>query len=183
MRWCCSPNAIAFGYCHNGSDTYGRLIIDKKKFTGQHRFLNVPINGIWQGSVKYGKLEVAKDSGRYIMILANCNDEGRDVNVSGEYIWKSRPGFLPGELFQEMYFCLALTLVYVGVMLWYGLSMRHYSDATIPIQKWVLGTIVLGWLELFFRTGDYFVWNEYGKRVWSFAYMGTSLVVHAISHT
>ncbi len=178
VQWCCSNDAIALGYCKSGSDTYGRLIIDSKKFTGQHRFLDVPTNGTWQGSVKYGKFEVARDSGRYILILANCNDEGRDVNVTGEYTWKSRHGFLPGELFEEMYFCLALTLVYFGVMLWYGISMRLYSDASIPIQKWILSTTVLGLLELFFRTGDYFVWNEDGTRFWLAMYTGMFLVVH-----
>jgi hypothetical protein len=172
IRWCCSNDAIDFGYCQGGDAQYGRLIVNSTLFKGQHRFIQVPATGDLVASVHYAVLEEPKISGRYNLVIANCNDEGRDVYVSGKYAWQSVHGFLPGDLYGEMYFFAFLTAVYLILALWYGLTMRMYEDAQIPIQKWILGTIVLGLLETFFRTGDYLVWNEDGKRFWFAMYTG-----------
>ena len=125
--------------------------------------------------VKFGELEVAHDSGKYVLVFANCDDNGRDVLVGGSYKWESRHGYLPGEIFGEMYFFMALTFFYLLLLLWYGFSMRLHEDATIPIQKWILGTIIMGLLETFFRSGDYLVWNEDGQRFWFTLYTGKLL--------
>jgi hypothetical protein len=50
--------------------------------------------------------------------------------------------------------------------------MKYYEDEIIPIQKWILSTILLGLVETFFRTGDLFVWNEDGTRFWFAMYSG-----------
>jgi len=55
--------------------------------------------------------------------------------------------------------------------------MKVYEDAAIPIQKWILGTIILGLLETFFRTGDYIVWNIDGTRFWFAMYTGVIIGV------
>lgn len=47
-----------------------------------------------------------------------------------------------------------------------------FEDAKIPIQTWIFGTICMGTLELFFRSGDLFVWNEDGSRFWIAYYIG-----------
>ena len=122
--------------------------------------------------MKYGRLEEPQETGKYVLVIANCNDEGRDVLASGTYSWVSKHGYLPGEMFGEMYFLLFLTCVYLGIFLWYGFSMKYYEDEIIPIQRWILMTILLGLVETFFRTGDLFVWNEDGTRFWFAMYSG-----------
>jgi len=177
LRWCCSNDAIDFGFCQGGPNEYGRLIINSTSFMGKHRFIMVPAEGDMDPHVRYGKIDGLQESGKYVLVIANCNEEGRDVLVSGKYTWESKHGFLPGEIFGEMYFFISLTVIYLILLLWYGFSMRLYDDATIPIQKWILGTIILGLLETFFRTGDYLVWNEDGSRFWFALYSGVILGV------
>lgn len=55
--------------------------------------------------------------------------------------------------------------------------MKLYEDAIIPIQKWILATIGMGLLEIFFKTGDLYVWNEDGTRFWFALYTGVLLGV------
>jgi len=171
-RWCCSSDAVELGYCEGGPSKYGRLIVNATLFKGQHRFIPVPPSGKMETSVKYGRLEEPQETGNYVLIIANCNDEGRDVLASGTYSWVSRHGYLPGEMFGEMYFLLFLTCVYLAIFLWYGFSMKYYEDEIIPIQRWILMTILMGLVETFFRTGDLFVWNEDGTRFWFAMYSG-----------
>jgi hypothetical protein len=148
--------------------------MDGEHFVGKHRLVNVPASGDYDNYLKYGKFEEKEGtSGKFAIILANCNDSGRPVIVEGSMEWKSHHGYLPGDLFGLMYFFAALFFVYFGLMLWYGITMKMYEDANIPIQGWIFGTIAMGCLELFFRTGDLFVWNEEGNRFWAAFYIGT----------
>lgn len=171
VRYCCSNEAIDFGLC--AGTTYGRLIMDGVKFTGKHRLVNIPATGEYDNYLKYGKFEEREGfSGKYAIIFANCNDAGRPVIVEGVTEWKSHFGYLPGDLFGLMYFLAFLFFVYLALLLWYGTSMKIYEEAKIPIQGWILGTIAMGCLEVFFRTGDLFLWNEEGNRFWAAFYIG-----------
>jgi hypothetical protein len=71
-----------------------------------------------------------------------------------------------------MYFFAAITVIYFILFLWYGGSMQCYSESRIEVQSWIILAIGLGFLETFFKTGDYFVWNEDGTRVWYAMYVG-----------
>mmetsp|Transcript_22147 Transcript_22147/g.61613 ORF Transcript_22147/g.61613 Transcript_22147/m.61613 type:complete len:478 (-) Transcript_22147:1313-2746(-) len=164
VRYCCSNEAVQLGLC--APSNYGRLIMDANKFDGEHRFIAVPTEGDFDYFIKYGEMKQAGENGRYALAMANCNDEGRPVLVKGKTIWMSKHGYLPGDLFGLMYFFAAVTALYFVLLLWYGISMRINEDDNIPIQRWILVTIAMGTLELFFRTGDLFVWNEDGTRFW-----------------
>lgn len=171
LRWCCSDDAVALGFC-KADRQYGRLIIDQDKFQGDHRVLGIPASGHVERRITDGRMDFATEEGRYVMIISNCNDYGRDLQVTGSYEFVSKHGYLPGELFGEMYFFAAITVVYFVLFLWYGLSMQCYSESRIEVQKWIILSIGLGFLETFFKTGDYFVWNEDGTRVWYAMYVG-----------
>ena len=182
LRWCCSDDAVALGFC-KADRQYGRLIIDQDKFQGDHRVLAIPASGHVERRITDGRMDFATEEGRYVMIISNCNDYGRDLQVTGSYEFVSKHGYLPGELFGEMYFFAAITVVYFVLFLWYGLSMQCYSESRIEVQKWIILSIGLGFLETFFKTGDYFVWNEDGTRVWYAMYVGKchrSSYFHAI---
>ena len=124
LRWCCSDDAAALGLCKGGPKQEGRLIVDPEKFNGEHRFLGVPPSGNWQRSVKFGMFDL-KDvkgedaTGKYVLVVSNCNDViGRNLTVSGDYVWKSVHGYLPGNLFGEMYFFSFLTICYLILIAW-----------------------------------------------------------------
>ncbi len=147
--------------------------MDGAKFAGKHRLVNIPATGEYDSNLKYGKFEEQEGtSGKYAVVFANCNDAGRPVIVEGVTEWKSRYGYLPGDLFGLMNFFAVLFFVYLGLFLWYGINMKRYEEAKIPIQGWILGTIAMGSLEIFFRTGDLFIWNEEGNRFWLAFYIG-----------
>lgn len=182
LRWCCSDDAAALGLCNGGPKQEGRLIVDSEKFQGQHAFLGVPPSGHWSRNVKFGMFDL-KDvgdvgTGKYVLVVSNCNDIiGRNLTVSGDYIWKSVHGYLPGNLFGEMYFFSALTIFYAILLAWYGIKMSIHRDEIIPIQKWMVGTIGIGLLEVFFKAGDLWVWNVDGERFWFSLYTGVVLGV------
>jgi Lung seven transmembrane receptor len=177
LRWCCSQEAIDFGFCSSEKGHLGRLIVNTTLFRGEHRFIMFPNTGIMDLKVHYPQLEIPKLSGKYALVIANCNDDGRDILITGEYSWESAHGYLPGDLFGEMYFFYFLASLYFVLSLWYGVNMKIYEDAIIPLQKWILGTILLGLLETFFRSGDYFIWNEDGTRFASAMYLGVIIGV------
>lgn len=175
LRWCCADDAPALGLCAGGPKQEGRLIVDPNKFSGQHRFLGVPASGEWQRSIRDGmmSLDDKQGAGKYVLVIANCNDvTGRNLTVSGEYVIRSDHGYLPGNLFREMYFFSALVVIYAVLLAWYGLKMSLHRDEIITIQKWVVTTIGIGLFEVFFKGGDLWVWNTDGERFWFSLYTG-----------
>mmetsp|Transcript_493 Transcript_493/g.847 ORF Transcript_493/g.847 Transcript_493/m.847 type:complete len:512 (+) Transcript_493:238-1773(+) len=176
VRWCCSDDATALGLCRGGPKQDGRLIVDPDKFKGQHTFLGVPPSGDWRTNVKRGRFDLKErvdGSGKYALVVANCNDLfGRNLTITGQYTWKSVHGYLPGNLFGEMYFFFGLMVFYLILFVWYAFMMNYYRDEIIPIQKWVLSTIGIGLLESFFKAGDLWVWNVDGERFWFSLYTG-----------
>jgi Lung seven transmembrane receptor len=173
IRYCCSEDAVDLGLCERG-DKFGRLIVNTTVFSGggNHRFIEVPPEGQISDEIRYGRIEEPDNTGRYIVVFANCNDAGREVLVTGATIWKSKHGYLPGELFEFMYFYLFITFVYFILMAAYGLWMNMNAESRIDIEKWILGTIIMGLLETFFTTGAFFVWNEDGTQLMVAVYIG-----------
>jgi hypothetical protein len=104
LRWCCSQATSDAGLC-DGSDyrQWQRLIINQTLFQGTIRSIIVPRDGTMSKKLRSGKIEL-EESGRYAVLFANCNEQGRDVMVAGDAYWKSKHGYLPGELFQFMPF-------------------------------------------------------------------------------
>lgn len=163
-HWCCSEDTAALGICDESS--IGRLIIDNELFGGEQRPLVVPSTGDFEGSIDIApKMDSKQGTGKYTLVLANCDDYGRDVHMHGKYLWKSKDGYLPGNLFSELYFFVLMTLFYGAFLCSYAFSMKKNEDATIGIQRWILCTIVLSVIELFLKTSDYMEWNVNGFRM------------------
>lgn len=162
LRWCCSEDAVSLGLC--STSQVGRMIVNADKFKGEHRFVNVPEKGEFRGSVSNPVMSTHSGSGQYTLLLANCNDYGRDVEISGISVWKSKDGYLPGDLFDEWHFEIFLFICYIILLVWYSYSMKINKESIIGIQKWILGTIILGFIQVLFRTVDYSQWNAHGKR-------------------
>lgn len=142
----------------------GRVIIDESKFKGEHRFVNIPASGSFVGNLTYPLFTTNAGNGQYTLLLANCNDYGRDVQLDGKCLWESKGGFLPGDKFEEWRFIILITLCYAVMLGWYGLSMKNHKESRIGIQMWILGTIFLGLLHSFLKSTDYAIWNNEGFR-------------------
>ena len=168
VSYCCTSDASYRGVC--GASDVGRLIITEK-FSGYRRVVSYPRSGEFITSLKQGRFEET-ESGTYILIMANCNDFGRDILALGSMEWRSEHGYLPGDLVGLMYFYVGLATVYLVMTLWYGCGMRVYQDSAIPIQKYILASMVLGLLELLFRALDLWVWNLRGIRSYGIVYTG-----------
>ena len=126
--------------------------------------MNIPAKGDYVGNITYPLFTTNAGSGQYTLVLANCNDYGRDIQLGGECIWQSKGGYLPGDRFDEWHFIIFMTLCYVGLLGWYGHSMKKNKDSKIAIQTWILCTIVLGLLHSIFKFADYAAWNKVGFR-------------------
>lgn len=130
LRWCCNREAMDLGICEDSPDNYGRLMVDNDYFklhnaTHHHRYVTVPNEGPMSKKIKNGKMEQTQ-SGTYVVLYANCNLEGREIYVTGEAVWKSKHGYLPGELFGFMFFYLAVTLVYFLLLIWVRLYAGYF---------------------------------------------------------
>jgi hypothetical protein len=158
---CCSEDTVKRGIC--AGDELGKLIVSHNLFTGIHRKVEVPTTEDETFFQDHPVFQI-EESGDYVMILANCYDYGVGVLAVGSMEWKSVRGFLPGDMFGLMFFYVALTLIYLLLLLWYYCGMRMFQDAAIPIQKFILATIIIGTFELFFRSLDLGLWNLDGLR-------------------
>jgi len=173
FHWCCRGDAIDLQLCQ--SDQTGKMILDRKKLAesnGQYRFVKVPPSGHQRLSSPDPRLDITGPTGKYVLAISNCNEYARDLDVTGKYIWMSEHGYLPGDFFGEMYFFISLTVLYAILFVWYGVTMKIHENSRIPIQNYILSTIGIGFAEVFFRAGDYWVWNEDGKRFWFALYTG-----------
>jgi len=91
--------------------------------------------------------------------------------------WKSVGGFLPGDIFGLMFFYAGMAAIYFVLMLWYYFGMKMYQEDAIPIQKYILATMVLGFLEVSFLGIDLLIWNITGLRSPVVAYTALGLGV------
>ena len=80
--------------------------------------------------------------------------------------------FQPGDIVGLMYFFAAMAGTYFVLVLWYSCGMRIFQEAAIPIQKYILATIVLGFLESSFQALNLYVWNLNGVESPILIYIG-----------
>lgn len=74
-----------------------------------------------------------------------------------------------------MFFFGAATAIYLVLMLWYYYGMKMFQEGAVPIQKYILGTIVLGFLATAFQGVDLLFWNIEGTRSDVVMYIGKCL--------
>jgi len=164
LTYCCTGDLIKKGICQKE----GLLIIDENKVL-EHKVVLVPNDG--QPTKVMGDQKMkTHGKGRYTLALAVCNNNAIDVVVDGKCMWKSKNGFLPGELLREYQFTIFLTIVYLSLLVWYAMSMKKHREAAIGIQSWILFTISLGLLVMVFKSIDYISWNLKGSRIPSVVY-------------
>ena len=91
MSYCCSQDAVDRNIC--SSDDLGTVIIDHTIFEGDHRKISVPSEPFTNFEMDDPYFQVDK-SGDYVMVIANCNDDGIGIITLGTMEWKSKGGYL-----------------------------------------------------------------------------------------
>eukprot|EP00531_Pseudo-nitzschia_arenysensis_P006341 CAMPEP_0116144828 /NCGR_PEP_ID=MMETSP0329-20121206/16235_1 /TAXON_ID=697910 /ORGANISM="Pseudo-nitzschia arenysensis, Strain B593" /LENGTH=808 /DNA_ID=CAMNT_0003640327 /DNA_START=108 /DNA_END=2534 /DNA_ORIENTATION=- len=161
MSYCCSRDTAERNICD--ASEIGTMMIDHNVFDGDHRTISVP-NGPLQDFEMDDPIFKVEKSGDYVMVIANCNDDGFGVITLGSMEWKSVGGYLPGEMADFMLFLDAMSAVYLVLGVWYFYGMKTYQDGAIPIQRYILATIILGFLAHSFKSIDFVYWNIEGTR-------------------
>jgi hypothetical protein len=86
-------NGVTFlGLCQSG-----RLVIDRNIFQGHHSQLMVPSAGPMPSNIikSNGTFKVPVQNRNYNVMLANCNEKGRPVSVSGQVDFDFEENFTP----------------------------------------------------------------------------------------
>jgi len=161
MSYCCSKDTADRGICN--SDDIGTMMINHENFKGDHRNIEVPSQPFKEFQMDDPFFDV-QESGNHVLVIANCNDDGFGIKTIGNMEWKSVGGYLPGDMFGLMFFYGATTAVYLVLVLWYYYGTKIFQEAAIPIQRYILCTILLGFLVTAFRGIDLFYWNITGMR-------------------
>jgi hypothetical protein len=164
ISYCCSEDTASRGIC-KASDI-GKIILDSLLFGGQQRAVEVPttINTEFSLTGEDSVFKISK-SGDHVLLMGNCYDDGLDVLVIGSMEWKSENrGYVPGHLYGLMLFYATITAIYFILVIFYYCGMRMFQDSAIPIQKYILATMILGFLELITRATDLGYWNLNGER-------------------
>ena len=160
INYCCSKDAASRGICDESR--IGRLIVNQANFVGEVRDIFVPGNKDEPLKLEEGNRFDIDYDGSYVLILANCDDDGREMLVLGSMEWMSSHGLLPGDLLGLLFYYIIIFLVYLVLFIGYGCGMRIYQDSAIPIQRYIIGTIGLGLIESFFLTVDLIIFNQAG---------------------
>ena len=75
-----------------------------------------------------------------------------------------------------MFFFAGMSGIYLVLVLWYYLGMKMFQDAAIPIQKYILTTLVLGFFEASFQAINLYIWNVTGTQSPFVVYTGKPLI-------
>ena len=76
----------------------------------------------------------------------------------------------------------AATAIFLVLGLWYYIGMRMFQEAAIPIQKYILASIILGFLGTAFFAIDLLFWNINGTRSVVVMYIGKFLNLVDCTH-
>lgn len=75
----------------------GRLFIDRNIFEGYHTQLMIPSDGPMPATIKKGKaiFKVPVQDRNYNVMLANCNENGRSVSLTGQVVFDFEENLTP----------------------------------------------------------------------------------------
>lgn len=168
------------GYCHFNNHSapvaFGTLLIDPKKFKGEHRMIEVPIETLHltlgdldnsSFSLSKPKIPISQGSGDYALLLSNCNNRfynGRDISVWGTSHWVSNHGYLPGNLFQTWKLYLLSSIFHLLLLLRCSLHFKIHHHYPNKIQLYTIIVILSGMVEFILRITDFWYWNRDGHR-------------------
>ncbi|KAI2490588.1 Lung seven transmembrane receptor [Fragilaria crotonensis] len=198
LLFCCTEDHFEMGLCDGPVD---RLIVDRNTFQGQMRSLDIPgpPDLVSKQILKNPVFDIpaTSGSGKYILIMANCNVNGRLVEVEGSYAFRSKAGYLPANLIGTMRFYFLMLVAYslLIVAAWWGLGYSFRPRTITPpcrqgrrqlfVERGIILTIGLGWMESVVRSLDFYLWNIRGTQANALVYLTIlpDVSKHALTRT
>jgi Lung seven transmembrane receptor len=166
--YCCHWRAVKAGACTT-SDPPGSMIL-QDSFAGHHRTAAIPQSGEaipgWTGTVRNGTI-LLSEPGTYVVAFAYCG--GGDVLLSGEVVFESEHGYLPAELAPYVVLAIVVAAGCSGLFAWFLARMVRYASSRIPVEKWILLTLLLAGTEACLQVAGYAVWNRAGYQSFNLA--------------
>jgi len=104
----------------------GRLVIDHNRFEGYHTQLMIPSEGPMPVHIKNGKIKVPVKDRSYDILIANCNENGRHIQLTGQVVFDLDDDYITltaGSL-------TILTLVAFAVCLFFSLLSVRIERGT-----------------------------------------------------
>jgi len=157
--YCCTPEMEADRTCPKA----GHLVLPKNSENYQVARLYVSPEGDTHALLQTENFEV-KETGMYILLMANCDSFGQDYILNGHTVWMNPYGYLPGERWGDLPFFGIVSLCYLTLgLVWLVLCCCHCKDL-LAIQMWTSVVLCLGMIETTTKYFDFLVWNEEGTR-------------------
>ena len=177
-NFCCTDEMVTAGYCSSTDKLYipndmSELFVTQFIITSDEPYYISSENIISHQNIQ--------STGLYIFFMANCDVKTSDVRINGQIESMDPYGYLPADLYQNLPFYGALSLMYtiIGVV-WLILCM-FYSHQLIPLQLWITLVLALGMIETTILFSHYLHWNDYGSSAPSLAFAG--LIIGIIKRT
>jgi Lung seven transmembrane receptor len=172
--YCCRWRAVKAGACTTADPPDSMILQDS--FAGHHRAVAIPQKGGgaaagWTGTVRNGTI-VLSEPGTYVVAFAYCDDNDDDdfrVLLSGEVVFESEHGYLPAELAPYAVLTIVLAAACSGLFAWFLARMVRYASSRIPVEKWILLTLLLAGTEACLQVAGYAVWNQAGYQSYNLA--------------
>lgn len=105
-----------------------------------------------------------RDTGMYYLWFVNCDEDLSASTVAGLTTWKNPGGYLPGMMFPHIAFFAVMTLLYLVIMICWGLLYARHWTEVFFLQHFLTAVIVLGALEMSAWYFDYVNFNVTGHR-------------------
>ena len=105
-----------------------------------------------------------KDSGMYYLWFVHCDDDLSAATVAGQTTWKNPGGYLPGMMFPHIAFFAVMSLLYLVLMIVWGLLYAKHWTEVFALQHFLTAVIVMGMLEMSAWYFDYVNFNVSGHR-------------------
>jgi hypothetical protein len=140
--------------------------------------LELPTNG---SAVHLAETYAVEKTGLHYLMYSSCQPEAGNVFIDGHNVWMNPYGYLAGELYYNMPFFLALTIMHViALIVWLGLILK-YRDELLPVQGHIGGVIVLALLEVLLWYFHFNTFNTDGLR--SMSLMVAAIIASTVKKT
>eukprot|EP00596_Hydrurales_sp_CCMP1899_P000534 CAMPEP_0119040878 /NCGR_PEP_ID=MMETSP1177-20130426/10928_1 /TAXON_ID=2985 /ORGANISM="Ochromonas sp, Strain CCMP1899" /LENGTH=530 /DNA_ID=CAMNT_0007006361 /DNA_START=43 /DNA_END=1635 /DNA_ORIENTATION=- len=160
-QFCCTNDMVTAGDCF--PEQMNKLIVPLELPGAFLRSVAV-VSGVPKTLSEDGTVahhEISK-SGVYVLFMGICDPKSAPVSISGSINSLDPYGYLPADLFGNLPFYGALSIVYGVVGVIWLVYCIIYSDNLMAIQGWITTVLALGMIETAILFQHYLSWNDFG---------------------
>jgi len=120
-------------------------------------------------------------TGLHYLMYSSCQLEAGTVFIEGHNTWMNPYGYVSGELYYNMPFFLAMSIVHMLALVLWILLLVKYREEVLPVQGHIAGVIALSVLEVVLWYFEYKSFNAHGTR--PMPLMVSAIVVGTVKKT